>query len=126
MHDRRIKEEKQEGGKRHGERKANRKRKEEKIKKRKERRQGRKEKREKRETSRIRSSCTEDFKFSISNFVHVRGCVRRTSTTRVRQEKRLWMFDKKCCEEYLERKGWKWQEAGEDCIMRSFIICTLH
>jgi hypothetical protein len=20
----------------------------------------------------------------------------------------------------------KWQEAGEDCIMRSFITCTLH
>jgi hypothetical protein len=23
------------------------------------------------------------------------------------------------------RRG-KWREAGEDCIMRSFIICTLH
>jgi hypothetical protein len=22
--------------------------------------------------------------------------------------------------------GPKWQEAGEDCIMRSFITCTLH
>jgi hypothetical protein len=21
---------------------------------------------------------------------------------------------------------WKWREAGEDCIMRSFITCTLH
>jgi hypothetical protein len=26
----------------------------------------------------------------------------------------------------LDVKGRKWREAGEDCIMRSFIICTLH
>jgi hypothetical protein len=23
-------------------------------------------------------------------------------------------------------RGRKWQEAGEDCIMRRFITCTLH
>jgi hypothetical protein len=23
-------------------------------------------------------------------------------------------------------RGRKWREAGEDCIMRSFITCTLH
>jgi hypothetical protein len=26
----------------------------------------------------------------------------------------------------LGLSGRKWQEAGEDCIMRSFITCTLH
>jgi len=26
----------------------------------------------------------------------------------------------------LELRGRKWQEAGEDCIMRSFMTCTLH
>jgi hypothetical protein len=26
----------------------------------------------------------------------------------------------------LHIRGRKWQEAGEDCIMRSFITCTLH
>jgi hypothetical protein len=26
----------------------------------------------------------------------------------------------------LDLSGRKWQEAGEDCIMKSFIICMLH
>jgi hypothetical protein len=30
-----------------------------------------------------------------------------------------------CWEEYLDQRGIKWQEAGENCIMRSFITCTL-
>jgi hypothetical protein len=28
------------------------------------------------------------------------------------------------CLEYLDLRGRKWREAGEDCIMRSFITCT--
>jgi hypothetical protein len=28
--------------------------------------------------------------------------------------------------EYLDLRERKWQEAGEECIMRSFITCTLH
>jgi hypothetical protein len=28
--------------------------------------------------------------------------------------------------EHLDPRGRKWQEAGEHCIMRSFITCTLH
>jgi hypothetical protein len=31
-----------------------------------------------------------------------------------------------CWEEYLDLRSRKWQEAGEDCIMRSFITYTLH
>jgi hypothetical protein len=31
-----------------------------------------------------------------------------------------------CCEEYLDLRERKWQEAGEDCIMKIFIICALH
>jgi hypothetical protein len=30
------------------------------------------------------------------------------------------------CTTELDLRGRKWQEAGEDCIMRSFITCTLH
>jgi hypothetical protein len=26
----------------------------------------------------------------------------------------------------LDTNGREWQEAGEDCIMRNFITCTLH
>jgi hypothetical protein len=26
----------------------------------------------------------------------------------------------------LDLRGRKWQKAGEDCIMRSFITCRLH
>jgi len=25
-----------------------------------------------------------------------------------------------------KRKEWKWWEATDDCIMRSFVTCTLH
>jgi len=28
--------------------------------------------------------------------------------------------------EYLDLRGRKWREAGEDCIMRGFVFCTLH
>jgi hypothetical protein len=28
--------------------------------------------------------------------------------------------------EYMHLRGRKWRETGEDCIMRSFITCTLH
>jgi hypothetical protein len=31
-----------------------------------------------------------------------------------------------CLEEYLDIRGMKGQEARETCIMRSFMICTLH
>jgi hypothetical protein len=31
-----------------------------------------------------------------------------------------------CFGEYLDLRGMKWQEGGENCIMRSSIICTLH
>jgi hypothetical protein len=30
-----------------------------------------------------------------------------------------------CWGEYLKLRGRKWQEAREDCIMRSFVTCTL-
>jgi hypothetical protein len=30
-----------------------------------------------------------------------------------------------CWGEYFDRRGMRWQEAGENCIMRSFITCTL-
>jgi len=31
-----------------------------------------------------------------------------------------------CWGEYLDLRGRKWWEAGENCIRRSFIICALH
>jgi hypothetical protein len=31
-----------------------------------------------------------------------------------------------CCGECLDLRGRNWQEAEEDCKMRSFIICLLH
>jgi hypothetical protein len=27
---------------------------------------------------------------------------------------------------YLELRGMKWQEGGENCVMRGFIICALN
>jgi hypothetical protein len=31
-----------------------------------------------------------------------------------------------CLGEYLDQRGIKWQEVGENCIMRSSIVCTFH
>jgi hypothetical protein len=36
------------------------------------------------------------------------------------------VFENRLLMEYLDLRGRKWREAGEDCIMRSFITCTLH
>jgi predicted RNA-binding Zn-ribbon protein involved in translation (DUF1610 family) len=43
----------------------------------------------------------------------------------LREEQRLVVFENRCCGEYLDLRGRKCQEAGQDFIMRSFITCTL-
>jgi len=35
-------------------------------------------------------------------------------------------IDCECCGGHLDFRGRTWRETGEDCIMRSFITCTLH
>jgi hypothetical protein len=40
---------------------------------------------------------------------------------RLREEHRLRVFENRVLGEYLDLRGRKWQEDGEDCIMRSFI-----
>jgi len=37
-----------------------------------------------------------------------------------------WSLRTGCWEEYLDLKEMKKEEDGEDCVMRSFIICILH
>jgi hypothetical protein len=29
-------------------------------------------------------------------------------------------------EQVIRKRGRKWQETGEDCIMSSFVVCNLH
>jgi hypothetical protein len=36
------------------------------------------------------------------------------------------VFENRVLREYLDLRGRKWQEDGEDYIMRSFITCTLY
>jgi hypothetical protein len=36
------------------------------------------------------------------------------------------VFENRVLREYLDIRGRKWQEAGEDYIMRSFTTCMLH
>jgi hypothetical protein len=44
-----------------------------------------------------------------------------------REEYRLRVSENRGAEEeYLDPRGRKWQETGNDCIMRSFITCMLH
>jgi len=45
----------------------------------------------------------------------------------VREEHKVKLFENRALkEEYLDLRRRKWQEAGEDCMMRNFITCTLH
>jgi hypothetical protein len=34
------------------------------------------------------------------------------------------VLERGCWEEYMDERQMKWQEAGENCIMRSFVTCT--
>jgi hypothetical protein len=44
-----------------------------------------------------------------------------------REEQRLQVFENRVLKEYyMDIRGRKWQEAGEDCKMNSLITCTLH
>jgi len=47
------------------------------------------------------------------------------SAVALREEHRLCLRTG-CWRECLYLRGRKWQGAGEDCIMRSFMTCTLH
>jgi hypothetical protein len=42
------------------------------------------------------------------------------------KENRLWALKNMVLRRIFGPKGRKSQEAGENCIMRNFIICTLH
>jgi hypothetical protein len=44
----------------------------------------------------------------------------------LREEHRLRVFERRVLRGIFVPKGRKWRETGEDCIMRSFITCTLH
>jgi hypothetical protein len=52
------------------------------------------------------------------------GC--KTWSVMLREELRFRVFEKGSWGEYLDPRGKKWLEAGEDCIMRSFVTCILH
>jgi len=52
------------------------------------------------------------------------GC--ETWSLTLKEEHRLMVFEDRALREYLDPRGSKWREAGEDCIMRSFIHSTLH
>jgi hypothetical protein len=42
------------------------------------------------------------------------------------EEYNVRVFENRVLKGKLVLKGEKWREAGEACIMRSFITCTLH
>jgi hypothetical protein len=64
------------------------------------------------------------YKTIILPFV-IYGC--ETWSLTLREEYRLWeCLRTGCWGGYLDLRGRKWHEAGEDCIMTSFITCMLH
>jgi hypothetical protein len=50
------------------------------------------------------------------------GC--ETWSLTPREEQRLWVFWNRVLR--VSGPKWKWWEAGKDCIMRSFVTCTVH
>jgi hypothetical protein len=44
----------------------------------------------------------------------------------LREQHKLRVFENRVLKRIFGTEREKWQVAGEDCIMRSFIICTLH
>jgi hypothetical protein len=54
-------------------------------------------------------------------FVWVRNLVSLT----LREEHRVKVFENRVLRRILNLRGRKWQEAGQKCIMRSFITCAL-
>jgi hypothetical protein len=60
---------------------------------------------------------------TIISPVFLYGC--ETWSLTLREEQRLRMFENGVPRRIFGPKG-KWRETGEDCVMRSFITCTLH
>jgi hypothetical protein len=52
------------------------------------------------------------------------GC--ETAYLTVREKHRMRMFENRMLRKIFGTKGEKRLEAGEDCIMRSFMTCKLH
>jgi hypothetical protein len=48
-----------------------------------------------------------------------------TSSVTLKEEYGLIVFENRVLRQHIVLRGRKWREAGEDCIMRSFITCTL-
>jgi hypothetical protein len=51
--------------------------------------------------------------------------VRESWSLTLREEHRLRVFENRVLMRIFGPKREKWREAGEDCIMRSFIACKL-
>jgi hypothetical protein len=44
----------------------------------------------------------------------------------LREEHRLRVFENRVLRRIFGPEGMKWEEDGENCIMRNSIVCTLH
>jgi hypothetical protein len=53
-------------------------------------------------------------------------CGFETWSLTLKEEHRMRVFTNRVLRVVFVAKGYKWWEGGEDCIMRSFITCTLH
>jgi hypothetical protein len=52
-------------------------------------------------------------------------CLSVCLSVTLREEHKLKVCEDRVLRRISVTRGRKWQEAGEDCIMRSFITCTL-
>jgi hypothetical protein len=76
------------------------------------------------------SSCLlcKNFKIEVYRTIILHVVLYRfgTLSLTLREEHRLRVCENRVLRRIFEPKGRKWQEAGEDCIIRSFITCMLH
>jgi hypothetical protein len=47
-----------------------------------------------------------------------------TCSVTLKEEYRMKVFEDRVLRDYLDLRGKKWCEVGENCIMRSCVVCT--
>jgi hypothetical protein len=62
-------------------------------------------------------------KFETANILFLYGC--ETWSLTLREKHRLRVFENRVLRRIFGPKGMRWLENGENCITRSFVICTL-
>jgi hypothetical protein len=65
-------------------------------------------------------------KLKVTEVLPIVLYVHETLSPAIREEHRLMVFESRILRGTFYQSGRKWQEVGQNCITRSFILCTHH